>query len=115
MRRLPFALAYSTPSAPMERNTWRMPRSSSTSAALLAERSSVTRIPVSSSASKALGFRVSIRSSTGSSLAALAVETGSAKMGTVQLAQIYAMVSAGRLVSKMHRLALFKTSNLVCR
>ena len=45
-------------------------------------------------------------------MTALAVDTGSAKMGTVQFSHRYWMVSAGRLVSMTQMLALLMTSNL---
>ena len=55
--------------------------------------------PDSSSASIRLGLRVWSLPSTGCSFTALAVETGSAKMGTWQFSARYAMLSAGMLVS----------------
>ena len=69
------------PSPPRLMNTRRRPVESRTSAALSRLAWSVMATPESSSASMRLGLRVWSFPSTGRSFSALAVDTGSAKMG----------------------------------
>ena len=82
--RSPDRSAANTPSPPREMNTRWRPVASRASAAAFKLASSVIATPESSSASIRLGLRVWSLPSTGCSFTALAVETGSAKMGTWQ-------------------------------
>ena len=102
------------PSAPREMNTVPRPVSSSFRAAWAA--SSRVRMDMldSSSASRRLGFRAANFPSTGRSFSALMVDTGSARMGALQLSHSHRMDSSGRLVSSTTRSApLMKSSR--CR
>ena len=66
--------------------------------------------PESSSASMRLGLRVWSLPSTGCSFTALAVETGSAKMGTWQFSASQAMLSAGDVGVDHHQPGLLDSS-----
>ena len=95
----PLWSAANTPSPPRLMNTRRRPVASRASAAALRLAASVMDTPESSSASSRLGLRVWSFPSTGRSFSALAVDTGSAKMGRRIFSASQAMDWAGMLVS----------------